>query len=122
MTAQVSGSAWTATIVKRAFTSGGLLTIQGSDGSRLITIVARASATGSYSLAFANGLGHNALYTTVSPAANWSTALQGGNGTITITAMSATNVTGTFTFTATSPNAGTAAIQATNGQFNLPIS
>jgi hypothetical protein len=122
MTAQVNGSAWTATVVKRAFVNSGLVTIQGSDGSRIITIVARASAAGAYSLAVGNGIGHNALYTVISPAANWSTALTGGTGTITITAISATNVSGTFIFTATSSVSGTAPAQITAGQFNLPLS
>ncbi|MGH7711909.1 MAG: DUF6252 family protein [Gemmatimonadaceae bacterium] len=121
MTAQVNGSAWSATITKRAFASGGLITVQGQDGSnRIITIVARASAPGTYSLAIGNGLGHNALYSVV--AAAWSTALQGGNGTFTITSLTATQVRGTFSFTAVSNVNGTAPVQVTSGQFDLPIS
>jgi hypothetical protein len=121
MTAQVNGSAWTATVIKRAFATGGLLTVQGSDGSnRIITIVVRASAPGSYSLAVGNGVGHNALYTVV--ASNWSTALVGGSGIFTITAFTATQVRGTFTFTGISNVSGTAPVQVTSGQFDLPLS
>jgi hypothetical protein len=122
MTAQVNGSAWTATITKRAFTGGGgLITVQGQDGSnRIITIVARAAAPGTYSLAIGNGLGHNALYTVA--ASSWSTLLQGGTGTFTITTFTTTQVTGTFSFTAISNVSGTAPVQVTNGQFDLPIS
>jgi len=119
MTAQVNGAAWTATVVKRAFFSSGLLTVQGSDGSRIITIVVRTSTTGSFSLAVGNGLGHNALYTVV-PACNWATGL-GGSGTVTISAISASNVSGTFSFTGISNISGTAPATITNGQFNLPI-
>ncbi|MGQ0640596.1 MAG: DUF6252 family protein [Gemmatimonadaceae bacterium] len=120
MTAQVNGSAWTASALKRAFFTSGLLTIQGSDGSRIITIVVRTSTTGSFSLDVGNGLGHNAIYTVV-PASNWGTAL-GGSGTITISAINASNVSGTFMFTGISNISGTAPAQITNGQFNLPIS
>ncbi len=121
MTAQVNGSAWNATVLKRAFSSGGLLTVQGSDGSRIVTIVVRLSAPGSVSLAIGNGLGHNALYT-VTPAGNWSTALTGGSGTFTISTISATQVHGTFSFTGISNVSGTAPVQVTNGQFDLLIS
>lgn len=121
MTAQVNGSAWTATITKRAFVSGGLLSVQGQDGSnRIITIVARASGSGTYSLSVGNGIGHNALYT-VAPN-SWGTALVGGIGTLTITTLTASQVTGTFSFTAISNVSGTPPVQVANGQFDLPIS
>jgi hypothetical protein len=123
MTAQVNGSGWTASVVKRAFLSGGtVLTVQGSDGqNRIITIVVRGTTAGNYSLALGNGLGHNALYTANLGTANWSTALNGGTGTFTITSITATQVRGTFTFTGVSNVAGTAPVQVTSGQFDLPI-
>jgi hypothetical protein len=121
MTAQVNGSAWTATITKRAFASKGLITVQGQDAAnRIITIVVRASSPGTYSLAQGNGIGHNALYT-VAPN-SWGTALLGGTGTFTITSFTSTQVTGTFSFTAVSNVSGTAPVQVTSGQFDLPIS
>jgi hypothetical protein len=121
MTASINGSAWTATITKRAFRTADLVTIQGQDNAnRIITIVVRASATGSFPLTVANGLGHNASYTV--GASNWSTALINGTGSINFTTLSATQVVGSFSFTAISPVAGTSPVQVATGQFDLPIS
>lgn len=123
MTCKVNGTAWTATLAVVATNANGLLTVTGSDSNahQCQATVFNHTGVGSYPLGgsmtnpntgrWTEGLGQNDTY---------STMLGLGTGTIEITEITATNVKGTFSFTAKN-GAGTE-VSITEGSFNAPIS
>jgi hypothetical protein len=99
-------------------TAQGFVTIAGVDlQARAFGMAILASAVGTYSF---NPVGHNAIYS--SSGQQWFTSRPGGGGSVTITSISTTGITGSFTATlapgATNTNQRT--LEAT-GTFNLPF-
>jgi hypothetical protein len=117
MTAIIDGSSWTAVSVTASHLNG-LVTIDGSDTSspvRSIELSMIGSSTGTYAMSTGSA---NALLT-IGPQA-WSANVVGGSGTITLSALSTTGATGTFSFTAIPSDAGSSGTRAvTSGVFNV---
>ena len=99
-------------------------------------IVPASASLASLSLGFPNAVGTYTIDSTASASANYTAAVGNtagsyyagasgsgtvtGAGTIVVTALSATSVTGTFTFTGINPNTG-ASKSITNGTFNVRL-
>ncbi len=125
LTATVNGAPFSATFHTTATVTNNIVVVQGEEQAggaytyNLITIaIGNFSAPGTFSLALGNANGANALWT--AGTADWSTALTGGTGTITVTAYNATHIAGTFSFTAVS-SAGADNVVVTNGKFDVPF-
>ena len=102
MTAVITGTAWTAVTVS-ATRSGNVINISGGDTSnpvRSIDLSIIGASTGTYTMASGAS---NALLT-IAPE-TWSANVLGGSGSITLTSLSTTGASGTFTFTAVPENA-----------------
>lgn len=84
----------------------------------LILGIGNVTGPGTFSLNLATGNGSSAIIS--NSAGGWGTAFSGGTGTITVTALSATRIAGTFSFDAV-PGSGTAAgtMQVRNGTFDV---
>jgi hypothetical protein len=125
MTMRVDAAAWTATTGVSATLTSGILSIGGADLTWTLGFSVAAIAPGTFVIPGASGpqAGNNALLlftqnntTTGSWAAN---SLQ-GSGTVTITSLTATAVSGTFAFSML-PASGTATVarSLTNGAFTI---
>ena len=122
-TAKVNGASWTsAAIVTQATgNAGGAFTLVGgtgtAGGTTLAIILYNIDTPGTYPL----GVGSTVRGGTATVTAGSNTQLtplSGTAGTVTITAVSATHITGTFAFDAgAAPNA----IHVTQGAFDLPV-
>ncbi|MEZ5084064.1 MAG: DUF6252 family protein [Bacteroidales bacterium] len=122
MTCKVNGTSWTASLAVVATDENGLLTVTGSDSNahQCQVSVFNHTGTGTYSLGgsitnpnlgrWTEGLSQNDTY---------STMVGLGSGTLEITELTATNVKGTFSFTAKN-GAGTE-VSVTEGSFDAPI-
>jgi hypothetical protein len=119
ISALVDGAAWRGAVSARATMTAGLLSLTGQDAdTRLITIVVPARV-GTWTLAFGNTDGSNALMNLGGQ--QWFTALPGGTGSVTVTAISSTRATGTFTLTMqpAQTNSAPRVSQITGGVFDL---
>ncbi len=117
--ATIDGVSWTASGRVRAVRStGGFITISGVDPERGVSMVVFATAPGTYP--FNATSTNNALYSVGSR--QWFTLLPGGSGSITLAAIDASRVSGTFTLTLV-PGIGNSgpAVQITSGTFNVPF-
>ena len=77
-----------------------------------------ASATGTFSVAFGNTTFGSATITKAGK--GWSSALQGGTGTVTFSTLTANHVVGTFAFDAVPASGGaTGTVHVTNGKFDI---
>jgi hypothetical protein len=126
MTAVIDGQAWSAGpgpagCRLEALSQGGAIGICGTDGVYQIPLGVRA-AVGTYQLgAGSSGIDSASLIHLASLAIWGPTRLQ-GSGQIVVSILTATSISGTFTFTAgplVPPATGTRNV--TNGQFNLPL-
>jgi hypothetical protein len=118
-TALVDGVAWRGAFVARAMNTSGIISLTGTDtDTRGIVLTIGANGPGTYSLNF--GSPSNAIMTFGGQ--QWFTALPGALGSVTITSLTSTRVTGTFTMTMQPSQANTPPIRAaqvTTGQFDL---
>jgi Family of unknown function (DUF6252) len=117
ISALVDGAPWRGAVTARAANTGGFLSLTGQDtDTRLITMALPASV-GVHSLAF--GSSANAFMTIGGQ--QWVTATPGGTGSVTITTLTSTRVTGTFTMgmQPALTNPGARPSQVTNGVFDL---
>lgn len=116
----VDGTEWRPVGLGQATrTPQGFVTIAGVDlQARGFSMAILASAVGTYSLNNANS--HNALYSAGSQ--QWFTSRPGGGGSVTISSISTTRVTGSFTMTLGpgASNSDQRTLQAT-GTFDLPF-
>jgi hypothetical protein len=119
-TATINGTNWSA-IGKVAVTRGGsVISIAAGSLSYVLGLgIGAASLPGVYPLSYQNPTGSIAIVTNVS-GASWSTATSGGTGTVTITALTATHVAGTFVFDAPAASGtGNGTLHVTNGKFDV---
>jgi hypothetical protein len=120
ISALVDGVAWKGTVTARATMTGGIVNITGQDtDTRLITIAFFAGAPGTFTLNFPSP-NNGAMFL---GGQQWVTALPGGTGSVTVTALSSARVTGTFTMTMQPVQTNTTprVAQVTNGTFDLPF-
>ncbi|HEV3062078.1 MAG TPA: DUF6252 family protein [Vicinamibacterales bacterium] len=128
ISALVDGVQWTSSLTRRATLGNNFLTLTGQDTNfRVITIVVPVSSTlfvppSQPPTILLNGtLG---LVTMVLGAQNWDNGHAGGGGTFTLTGLSVTRVTGTFTATLvlSGSNASPGSFaQLTSGQFDMAL-
>ena len=120
MTATLDGKAW-ASPVPSAVYSSNILSVAGIDLGITASVgfaTGGVTGPGTYSLTFGNQLaGHG----TVSKAGQgWTSGVQGGTGTLTLTTVAAHHVVGTFAFDAVATSGGaTGTIHVTNGKFDI---
>jgi hypothetical protein len=125
MSARIDGTSWNANSSISPSYEGGILAVGGEDtGRQTVAFGVTAAGPGTYGTAS----GHIVIFSlvTVAPgaqAAMWTARpdLAGTNGTVTITSLSNTGASGTFSFVATAiagtPAAGTKTV--TDGVFNV---
>jgi hypothetical protein len=117
MTALIDGATWTAVTVT-ALRSSDLISITGSDAStptRTIALSLVGSSIGTYT----TSTGSSNAVLSISPS-QWTANVLGGSGTITLTDLTTTGATGTFSFTAVPGNAATTGTEAvTSGAFTV---
>jgi len=120
MTAVIDGLPWTAIAITTAAYNNGTLSIGGADGSNPIRSIGLAVSTGgpgTFAMNAVAGAARGLVSIGIGP--TWTTAL-GGSGTLTVSTISSTGASGTFSFVAT-PIAGGAAgnKNVTSGTFNI---
>ena len=116
MSLKADGTEWSATLAVVASNSGGIITVTGSDSNaHQAQVIVMGSSTGTYQIVqggansgrWTTGLGQNDTYS-----ANGII----GSGTITITELTATSVSGTFSFQGVNTAQNT--VSVTDGQFS----
>jgi hypothetical protein len=126
ITATVDGSAWNGSAIAIATRSTGFIAVGGTAGSQTnITFAFPSDGTGSYTIP--NAVGMNFVYSEFSTGRVWQALAMGptaggiGTGTVTVTALTAERVAGTFAFTApAAANSGaTGSRTITNGVFDI---
>jgi hypothetical protein len=128
------GGSLSATIDGTPFTALGTSSVaQISDAGDFAIVSANASGTGISLLLYnigapgtyplgVSGLVFGGIATVTSGSSGWSTPLSGLAGSVTVTAVSATHIKGTFSFTATPLFGGAGASKTvTGGSFDLPV-
>jgi hypothetical protein len=131
MSVLIDGVQWTSSLSRRATMTNNILTITGQDTNfRVITLAVPFSSAAqippsppsSVSLDFTTpGRG---IVTMVLGAQNWDNGHDGGAGTFTVTAISQTRVTGTFTVTLVNNPINVTPVptaRLTNGQFDMAL-
>lgn len=123
--ATINGQAWASSASTSAIRSAnGLYSITAlslTGDYSLIFSLYNIGATGTYPLGTGPQLfGGNVVVSKVG-ASGWSTPLTGNAGQIVISTLTATRMTGTFSFTA-NPLTGTGNLAVTNGTFDIPVS
>lgn len=116
LTAIIDGTAFTATNVT-ATHSGNTLSITATAANQqIVLMVPNVTSTGTFSLAAGQVSTGQVL---VAPQ-NWTTAMAGGTGSVTITGYSSTFASGTFTFSAPAGTGGAAGTKVvTGGSFTV---
>jgi hypothetical protein len=130
LSAVIDGVAWSSSLSRRATLTSNLLAITGQDtNSRVITLVVPISAglqvppssAPTISLDFPGNLGVVGM---VLGAQHWDNGFAGGAGSLTVTSISATRVTGTFTVTLVSNPLNVVPLPTAhlmNGQFDMTL-
>ncbi len=123
MSATVAGTAWSATLAVQGQVSGNILSISGTNGTYQVALtVPGVSAPGTYAVGPGNS-GIAQLVQIITGTPTWTSSLVGGSGTIVVTALTASRVAGTFSFSgAPSPGSSASGTRAvTNGTFDLKL-
>lgn len=97
-------------------------TIAGTAGRSLAFALGFITGPGTYPLGVNPGTTPGGTVTYVDGSASWLTPLSGVAGTLTIATLTDTRVTGSFSFAAEPTVGGGAAVQVTNGSFDVPRS
>lgn len=123
ISAKIDGVQWNSVITSAGYTNVGLV-ISGADNSnptRSFGLGIAAISTGTFQITPQNPVG-NATWTVGS--ATWQMNVSGGDGTITITSLTSTGASGTFSFTMVPlPNtSATGTKTITDGVFNVTFS
>jgi hypothetical protein len=126
ITAVIDGQSWSAGPGPAgcrlgALSQGGAIGICGTDGVYQIPLSVRA-AIGTYQLGVAASGGESASLIQLANQAIWAPSRLQGSGEIVVSSLTATTISGTFTFTGgplVPPATGIRTV--TNGQFNLPV-
>jgi hypothetical protein len=119
MSAVIDGQAW-ATPAPQAVYTGNILSVAGIDLglTASVSFASAVSGPGTYSLSYGNQLAGSGGVSKVGK--GWTTGLQGGTGTFTLTTLSAHHVAGTFAFDAVAASGGaTGTVHVTNGKFDI---
>lgn len=121
LTATIDGVAYTGTINSATLQSSGLLNIasNSSDLTRSVNFAVQPAAVGTFSGA-SSAIQLNVITTSGGAVTgSWLTSLNFGSGSLTITSLSSTGVSGTFAFTAVPATASTPSGNkvVTNGAF-----
>jgi hypothetical protein len=131
VSALVDGAAWSGSVSRRATLTNNILTVTGQDTNlRAITLAVPVSgslqvppaAAPTISLTF--GAAPPGVVTMVLGSQNWDNGHAGGDGSFTVTSISTTRVTGTFTVTVVSNPLNVVplpAVRITNGQFDMAL-
>ncbi len=128
--ATINGTAWSAapgTILVTAGAPGrpGSLLLQGATMTNPVRSLSfdlsRIPGPGTYRLGINTGTGTGGTATVVQAPQSWLTPLSGAAGSITISSLTATRVSGTFQFEAEPLAAGGGPVTVTNGAFNVPL-
>lgn len=129
--ARIDGDPWSAdpamiSIAGASAGTPGMLSFQGSalsGGARSITMhLARIPGVGTYPLGMNIGTGTGGIATYVVGSRSWNTGLSGAAGTVTISEISESDVTGTFEFDAAPLDGGGGSIAVREGRFRVPRS
>jgi hypothetical protein len=131
ISALVDGVAWSGSVSRRATLTNNILSVTGQDTNlRVITFAVPVSgslqvppaAAPTISLAF--GATPPGVVSMVLGAQNWDNGHAGGDGSFTLTSISTTRVTGTFTVTLVSNPLNVVplpTVRITNGQFDMAL-
>jgi hypothetical protein len=123
MTATIDGVAWTGAINVAAIATGNALVVTGASdlntSNQILVSFSTPAAVGTQTV----GLNNPLVGTLVTaPPLNWIAAGPSGSGTLTVSTLTATNATGTFSFVMTASIPGSAPTRVvTNGAFNARI-
>lgn len=123
LTAKIDGQDWAslkATV--GAVVTNGVLAVQGStsNGEFIRINISNYNGIGTYKTGDNLSNVNSISYGTISPIATWMSTFNIGSGTIEITGDTATNVTGTFSFTGLNASAGNSTKTISEGTFNAP--
>ncbi len=120
LSATIDGKAW-ASPAPSAVYQGTILSVAGLDLGLTASVsfaTAGVSGTGTYSLSYGNQLAGSGII--VEGGKGWTSGMQGGTGTLTLTTFTANHVVGTFSFTGVASTGGaTGTVQVTNGKFDI---
>jgi hypothetical protein len=126
ITARVDGSAWNGSAAAIASRSNDFIAVGGTAGGQTnITFAFPSGGTGTYTIP--NAVGMNFVYSEFSTGRVWQALAMGptaggiGTGTVTVTALTADRVAGTFAFTApaAASSSATGIRTITNGAFDI---
>jgi len=120
MSAAINGAAWRSMKSgDKGSHSGQIYAVVGLNGSYTIALgIAGLTAPGTVDLSLTSGNGSNAIVSNTVGA--WSTAFNGGSGTITVTTLTANRIAGTFSFNAPAGSGNaTGTLQVRNGNFDV---
>lgn len=120
--ASFDGQTFTASLATTALYSSGVLAIAGSDskGRQIQLRIIGAEKSGEYSFGGLTNVNVATVSTGPSPSQTYVSSIVGGSGTVTLNELSASRVSGTFTFTGINSASQTKTV--TDGTFNLDIS
>jgi hypothetical protein len=120
MTATIDGKAWGSPTAGAVFKSS-ILSVAGIDLGLTASVgfaTGGVTGPGTYSLTFGNQLAGSGNVTEAGK--GWTTGIQGGAGTLTLTTVTANHVVGTFSFDAVGVSGGaTGTVHVTNGKFDI---
>jgi hypothetical protein len=126
ISATVDGIPWSGSRDSSAYYSNGSVTFQGTDGTgKEIAISVPLSSPGKVTLS--SPASNGAIALVVAGTMNWSSALAGGRGSVTVTTLSTDRLAGTFSFfappgapvTGATPNPNPTDV--TDGTFDMPL-
>jgi len=116
-TATIDGTNWAATAITPALTQvpGGFSAIGAGSPTFTVAFAWPEQGTGTYTIGQAIGMNANLSM----GGSMWTTTPSGGGGTLTITTRTATQVSGTFSFTMVGVTGTTGTRAVTNGAFTI---
>jgi len=120
ISATIDGTAWCSPAAGASRGNNSIIAVAGIDLglTASVSFGLVASAPGTFSVAFGNNTFGSATVTKVGK--GWSSALQGGTGSVTLTTLTANHVVGTFAFDAVPASGGaTGTVHVTNGKFDI---
>jgi hypothetical protein len=117
MSASIDGKAWSSVAPAAQYKSS-TLAVTGLELSTSTAMSVALFATGPGTFSFALGSTNTAIGIVSKGAQSWTTAAQGGSGTLTLTTLTANHVVGTFSFDAIASTGG-AVTHVTNGKFDI---
>lgn len=120
ISATIDGTAWCSPAAGVSRAANNIIAIAGIDLgiTASVSFGVVASAPGTFSVGFGNSTFGSATVTKAGK--GWSSALQGGTGSVTFTTLTANHVVGTFAFDAAAASGGaTGTVHVTNGKFDI---